>query len=66
MQIYLNGDEKDISEGLTAAGLVDILGLKDQRIAIEVNQELVVRSLMAEHVLKMGDRVEIIQAIGGG
>lgn len=66
MQIFLNGDKQEISEGLTTAGLVDELGLKDQRIAIEVNQELVVRSSITTHVLKAGDRVEIIHAIGGG
>lgn len=66
MHIILNGDEKEVSEGLTAAGLINELGLKDQRIAFEVNEELVARSSLARHVLRVGDRVEIIQAIGGG
>jgi len=66
MQIFLNGNKKEVSDGLTTAGLVDELGLKDQRIAVEVNQELVVRSSFTTHVLKAGDHVEIIQAIGGG
>ena len=66
MHIILNGDEKEISEGLTAAGLINELGLKDQHIALEVNEELVARSSLARHVLRVGDRVEIIQAIGGG
>ena len=66
MQIFLNGDKKEIAAGFTTAKLVDELGLKDQRIAIEVNQELLVRSSFPMHVLKAGDRVEIIHAIGGG
>lgn len=66
MQILLNGDKKEISEGLTAERLLVELGMKDQRLAVEVNQELVVRSSFAKHVLRAGDRVEIIQAIGGG
>ncbi len=66
MQILLNGNKKEISEGLTTEGLIAELGMKDQRLAVEVNQELVVRSSFAQYVLKAGDRVEIIQAIGGG
>lgn len=66
MQILLNGNKKEISEGLTAQGLLAELGLKDQRLAVEVNQELVVRSSFPTHVLNAGDHVEIIQAIGGG
>ena len=66
MQIVLNGNEREISAGLTAAGLVDELGLSEQRIAVEVNEELIVRSALAQHVLTAGDRIEIIQAIGGG
>lgn len=66
MQILLNGDKKEISEGLTAEELLAELGMKDQRLAVEVNQELVVRSSFTTHVFKAGDRVEIIQAIGGG
>ncbi len=66
MQIYLNGIEKEISTGLTAAELIVQLGLKDKRIAVEVNEALIVRSSLAQHLLNAGDRVEIIQAIGGG
>ena len=66
MQIFLNGNKREVSKGLTTEGLLDKLGLKDQHLAVEVNQELVMHSLFAKHVLKAGDRVEIIEAIGGG
>ncbi len=66
MQIFLNGNREEISEGLTAAGLLGKLGLEDRRIAVEVNREVVVRSAFATRVLQAGDRVEIIHAIGGG
>ena len=66
MQIILNGNVKNVSDGLTTAGLLDDLELQDQRIAVEVNLELVVRSSFATHELQDGDCVEIIQAIGGG
>jgi sulfur carrier protein len=66
MQIYLNGDEQQVSDDLTMSNLVQQLNLGDQRFAIEVNQELVPRSSFDQHQLKAGDRVEIVQAIGGG
>jgi sulfur carrier protein len=46
--------------------LVEYLELLGQRFAIEVNAELLPRSRFAEHRLAAGDRVEIIQAVGGG
>jgi sulfur carrier protein len=66
MQIYLNGDEKQIPEGLDMAGLIALLELSDQRIAVEVNEELVPRSTFSGHILKDADRIEIIHAVGGG
>ena len=66
MQIYLNGEEKQIPEGLDMTGLIALLGLTDQRIAVEVNEELVPRSTFPGHTLQAEDRVEIIHAVGGG
>ena len=66
MQIILNGNETEVSDGLTTAQLIEDLGLQDQRIAVEVNQELVLRSDLSTQLIHTGDRVEIIQAIGGG
>jgi sulfur carrier protein len=66
MQIYLNGEEKQIPDGLDVAGLIEMLELTEQRIAVEVNAELVPRSTFPGHSLRAADRVEIIQAVGGG
>lgn len=66
MQIYLNGEEKQIPEGLDMAGLIDLLELTGQRIAVEVNEELVPRSTFSGHPLRTEDRVEVIHAVGGG
>lgn len=66
MQIYLNGEEKQIPEGLDMASLIELLELTDQRIAVEVNEELVPRSTFPGRSLRADDRVEIIQAVGGG
>ena len=66
LQIYLNGEEKQIPNDLDMAGLIELLELTDQRIAVEVNEELVPRSTFSGHQLKADDRIEIIQAVGGG
>ena len=66
MQILVNGDPREIPDGLTLDRLVEDLGLAGKRIAIEVNAELVPRTAFPAHALTPGDRVEIIQAVGGG
>ncbi len=66
MQILLNGQPERLVDDLTLAQLVEQLGLAGKRIAIEVNDELVPRSEHGTHRLCDGDRVEIVQAIGGG
>ena len=66
MKITVNGEPREVREGCTAADLVAELGLADQRIAMEVNLDIVPRSAYAEHRFAPGDRVEIVRAIGGG
>ena len=66
MRITINGEEQQVPEGLTASELVERIGLADQRIALEVNREIVPRSEYAQTRLAEGDRVEIVRAIGGG
>lgn len=66
MHIRLNGEDHDLEQAETLADLVEQLDLSGKRIAIEVNDELVPRSEHPQHRLQQGDRVEIVQAIGGG
>ncbi|MEJ2619670.1 MAG: sulfur carrier protein ThiS [Candidatus Thiodiazotropha sp.] len=66
MQIYLNGLEKQIPDALDMAGLIEMLELTDQRIAVEVNEELVPRTTFSGHAIQEQDRIEIIHAVGGG
>jgi sulfur carrier protein len=66
MEITLNGDRRELPDGLTAAGLVELLGLAGRRYAMEINGELAPRSTHAQRVLMPGDRIEIVQAVGGG
>ena len=66
MQILLNGDTRTLEKGATVADLINALNLADQRLAVEVNEELVPRSTFSDHHLKGGDEMEIVHAIGGG
>lgn len=66
MNIEVNGKCIDTEADATVASLLGTLGLAEKRVAVECNGELVPRSLHASHALKDGDRVEIVQAIGGG
>lgn len=66
IQIRLNGEPHTLSTGLTAADLVEQLGLSGRRIAVEINEEIVPRSQHADTHLANGDHVEVVHAIGGG
>lgn len=66
MQIIVNGDQREVSDGLTAEQLVTDMGITGQRIAMEVNLEIVPRSTYAEHIFEAGDKIEVVHAVGGG
>ncbi|WP_286240904.1 sulfur carrier protein ThiS [Neptuniibacter halophilus] len=66
MQIQVNGEMLQVSEGTTLTGLIDKLELGEKRIAVELNLEIVPRSEHADTILQAADRVEIVHAIGGG
>lgn len=66
MHIILNGSDREIPEQLSAAGLLQDLGLAGRRLALEINQEIVPRSRFETRLIRDGDRVEVVQAIGGG
>jgi len=66
MQIYLNGEEREIPDGINVSSLIELLELTGRRIAVEVNEELVPRSTFQEHQLNPQDHIEVVHAIGGG
>jgi sulfur carrier protein len=66
MHILINGEPREVVEGATLSQLLDVLELGERRCAIEVNEILIPRSEHADHTLSADDRVEIVQAIGGG
>lgn len=66
VEIVVNGEPVSLTARRTVAALIDTLGLGDRRVAVAVNRCVVPRSEFPRHTLDPGDRVEILQAVGGG
>ena len=66
VKILLNGTPREVAANLSVGDLLDAEGYAQRKVAVEVNREIVPRSLHAQRTLREGDRVEIVHAIGGG
>lgn len=70
MKLVINGDERDLpgSSGnpFTLAALVEALGMKADRVAVELNRDIVPRDRWAATTLNEGDRLEVVHFVGGG
>jgi len=64
--ITLNGERRDVPEGLTVAGLLRHLGVRPERVAVEVNGEVIPRRRHAEAPVTPGDVLEVATLVGGG
>lgn len=66
MKLLINGEERSFGDNMMLAALVDELGLKADRIAIELNQSIVRRDHWPSTMLHDGDRLEVVHFVGGG
>jgi sulfur carrier protein len=66
MKLFINGAEREFANVSTLASLVDQLGMKADRVAIERNRDIVPRDRWSETALSEGDRLEIVHFVGGG
>lgn len=66
MLLHINGEKRDFPDGLTVAGLVTQLGMKPDRVAVELNLEIVPRTNWDATALKDGDKLEVVHFVGGG
>jgi thiamine biosynthesis protein ThiS len=66
MTIILNGQKRVIPDGITVLGLLEHLGIQQQRVAVERNEEIVKKALYAETALGEGDSLEVVSFMGGG
>jgi sulfur carrier protein len=66
MRLTINGKEQTFDDQLTLAQLVEQLGMKGDRVAVELNREIVSRAQWPETALNDGDHLEIVHFVGGG
>lgn len=66
IKIHVNGESKPWRLNGTVADLLQDLDIKIERVAVELNMEILDRSAFPHRLLKDGDRVEILSFIGGG
>ena len=66
MNIILNGDNKVISAPANILTLLDALSIEPRKMAVERNLEIVPKSAYSKTQLNEGDRIEIVQFVGGG
>jgi thiamine biosynthesis protein ThiS len=66
MKVQINGEDRDCSAPLSLAALLAQLGMKADRVAVELNRTIVPREQWASIALNEGDRLEIVHFVGGG
>jgi thiamine biosynthesis protein ThiS len=67
MKLQINGEERTFDAPIpTLAALVELLGMKSDRVAIELNRDIVPRDRWSDTALQEGDKLEVVQFVGGG
>ena len=66
MQVFVNGEAKDYTNVTTLSQLITELGMKGDRVAVELNRDIVPRAQWDETQLHEGDQLEIVHFVGGG
>jgi sulfur carrier protein len=66
MKVSVNGDGREVPDGVTVRELIVHLGLTEGPVAVEINREIVPRARHAEHRVMAGDAIEIVHFVGGG
>jgi thiamine biosynthesis protein ThiS len=66
MKLQINGEEKQIADGLNLASLLEELQIRPARVVVERNREIVQRDSYGTILLAEGDTLEIVHFVGGG
>ncbi|MDT7040911.1 sulfur carrier protein ThiS [Candidatus Nitronereus thalassa] len=66
MNIQVNGESREIQEGMSVASLLRHLEIRGEQVAVEVNREILDKQGFDTRLLQAGDQVEILSFIGGG
>lgn len=66
MTVYVNSKPEELPDNASVATLLTQLKVGEKRVAVEVNQQLVTRAEWPAHILKSGDKIEVVSFVGGG
>jgi thiamine biosynthesis protein ThiS len=66
MKLQINGEDRDFAAPLSLPALLEQLGMKADRVAVELNRNIVPREQWANTTLSEGDQLEIVHFVGGG
>jgi sulfur carrier protein len=66
MMVRINGDPREVPEGLTVSTLLDFLEMRNDRVAIEHNLDILPRAAWNDTQVRPNDSFEIVQFVGGG
>lgn len=66
MTVTINGERREIPDGLNVIALIEHLGMMENRVAIERNRDILPRARWQETQVSTGDSFEIVQFVGGG
>ena len=66
MHIILNGDEREVDDGISVLQLLEVLHIPTAGTAVARNDAVVRKALHAETILQPNDRIEILRAVAGG
>ena len=66
MKIQINGEPKDVVDGISIGQLLEELQIRPGRVVIELNRDIVPRETLSQTKLAPGDTLEIVHFVGGG
>ena len=66
MEVTVNGEKRQLPEGLRVSQLLETLNVAPERVVVELNLTILKRAALVGSVLKEGDQVEIVHFVGGG
>jgi sulfur carrier protein len=66
MKLQINGESRDFESPLSLSALIEQLGMKQDRVAVELNRDIAPRDRWTSTILSEGDQLEIVHFVGGG
>jgi thiamine biosynthesis protein ThiS len=66
MEIMLNGERREVPDRITVSGLLELLNIQHQRVAVELNREIVKKDRYGAAAIQQGDSLEVVSFMAGG